>query len=81
MRPIMIGMIDSDTFFCMQTALGPQMLSTIASSPVSGFGTAKRPSMATKSGVPGPGAYKLKNTVGKACPYVVLTFKGSLAQP
>lgn len=34
---------------------------------MSGFGTAKRPSMATKSGVPGPGAYKLKNTVGEAC--------------
>ena len=54
--------------FRAQTALGPQMLSTLPSSPVSGFGTAKRPSMATKSGVPGPGAYKLKNTVGKACP-------------
>ena len=37
--------------------------------------------MATKSGVPGPGAYKLKNTVGKPCLYAVLTFKGSLAQP
>ena len=45
--------------------MGPQSLSTLPSSPVSGFGTAKRPSMATKSGVPGPGAYKLKNTVGE----------------
>ena len=49
----------------VQNALGPQSLSTLPSSPVSGFGTAKRPSMATKSGVPGPGAYKLKNTVGE----------------
>ena len=48
----------------MQNSLGPQSLSTLPSSPISGFGTAKRPSMATKSGVPGPGAYKLKNTVG-----------------
>ncbi|DBA79673.1 hypothetical protein WJX77_002457 [Trebouxia sp. C0004] len=48
----------------VQNSLGPQSLSTLPSSPISGFGTAKRPSMATKSGVPGPGAYKLKNTVG-----------------
>ena len=47
-----------------QNSLGPQSLSTLPSSPISGFGTSKRPSMATKSGVPGPGAYKLKNTVG-----------------
>ena len=37
--------------------------------------------MATKSGVPGPGAYKLKNTVGKARAYAVPTLKGSPAQP
>ena len=52
-------------FVHLQNALGPQSLSTLPSSPISGFGTAKRPSMATKSGVPGPGAYKLKNTVGQ----------------
>ncbi len=52
----------------MQNSLGPQSLSTLPSSPISGFGTAKRPSMATKSGVPGPGAYKLKNTVGMLLP-------------
>ena len=57
----------SPTSACLavQNALGPQSLSTLPSSPISGFGTAKRPSMATKSGVPGPGAYKLKNTVGQ----------------
>ena len=56
-------MLSTEPLF-LQNSLGPQSLSTLPSSPVSGFGTAKRPSMATKSGVPGPGAYKLKNTVG-----------------
>ena len=58
--------VEPNLLLCVQNAMGPQCLSTLASAPASGFGTAKRPSMATKSGVPGPGAYKLKNTVGEA---------------
>ncbi|KAK9829789.1 hypothetical protein WJX72_007931 [[Myrmecia] bisecta] len=48
----------------VQETLGKQCLSTWHSAPVSGFGTAKRPSMAEKSAAPGPGAYKLKATIG-----------------
>ena len=48
-------------------ALGPQFLSTLESAPMTGFGGSQRPSMATKSGFPGPGAYKVKPGVGEYC--------------
>ena len=48
-------------------ALGPQFLSTLESAPMTGFGGSQRPSMATKSGFPGPGAYKVKPGVGELC--------------
>ena len=51
-------------------ALGPQFLSTLESAPMTGFGGSQRPSMATKSGFPGPGAYKVKPGVGEPCSQV-----------
>ena len=49
----------------LQPALGKQALSTRASAPISGFGSTKRPGMAVLRNVPGPGAYKLKPTIGE----------------
>lgn len=48
----------------LQAALGKQCLSTMASAPNLGFGSAKRPGMAQKAAAPGPGAYKLKPALG-----------------
>lgn len=49
---------------CLQDTMDKQVLSTVASPPRVRFGTGKRPSMALKTDVPGPGAYKMKPTIG-----------------
>lgn len=46
--------------------MGKQVLSTLTSASMPGFGTSARPSMAIRSDVPGPGAYKIRPTVGEA---------------
>ncbi|KAK9819067.1 hypothetical protein WJX81_000667 [Elliptochloris bilobata] len=48
----------------VQDSLGTQQLSTLPSAPVSGFGTGKRPGMADRTRVPGPGAYKARPALG-----------------
>ena len=41
-----------------------QQLSTLPSAPVPGFGTGKRPGLAERTHVPGPGAYKARPALG-----------------
>lgn len=51
--------------YVTQETLGRQFLSTMPSAGIATFGTSKRESMARKTGVPGPGAYKNNETTGK----------------
>ena len=48
----------------LQASLGVQQLSTLPSAPLPGFGTGKRPGLAERTGVPGPGAYKARAALG-----------------
>ena len=50
----------------VQEALGRQVLSTRPTSAQPRFGTSKRSSMAVKTDSPGPGAYRIKASLGEA---------------
>ncbi|CAL5220311.1 g2299 [Coccomyxa viridis] len=45
-------------------ALGRQLLSTNASSPLPGFGSSQRPALAQRAAAPGPGAYRSRAALG-----------------
>ena len=49
----------------MQEAMGKQVLSTRPSSAAPRFGSSKRSSMAIKTDSPGPGAYRIKASLGE----------------
>ena len=48
--------------------MGSQTLSTKPTAPQTRFGSGKRTELATKTAAPGPGAYKLKSTIGASYP-------------
>ena len=50
---------------CLQEALGKQLLSTMASAPLPGFGSSQRPGMAQRAAAPGPGAYRSRAALGE----------------
>ncbi len=49
----------------LQEALGKQLLSTNASSPLPGFGSSQRPALAQRAAAPGPGAYRSRAALGE----------------
>lgn len=57
-----------------QDALGKQALSDKTSAPSYGMGSGVRKSLATKTGVPGPGAYKVRCAIAqRACRVSITT--------